>query len=184
MGLVELKEKLPDFARDIKLNLESVLTEEGAPGLSRNQIHGVALASAYATNDSRVIDMIVSESAGVLSPEAVEAAKASATIMAMNNVYYRFIHLSDDKDFGKMPARLRMNVIAKPGIEKLDFELMSLAVSAINGCGLCVNAHVAQIRHAGLSNEGIQSAVRISAIINATKQALIIASNERRNYEN
>lgn len=177
MSLAELKETLPDFARDIKLNLESVLTEEGAPGLTREQIHGIALASAYAAQDQRLIDMILSESVGVLTPQAVEAAKAAATIMAMNNVYYRFIHLSDDKEFGKMPARLRMNVIAKPGIDKADFELMSLAVSAINGCGLCVNAHVAQVRHAGINNEGIQSAVRIGAIINATKQALLITVN-------
>ena len=175
MSLAELKEKLPDFARDIKLNLESVLTEEGAPGLTREQIHGIALASAYASQDQRLIDMILSESAEVLTPQAVEAAKAAATIMAMNNVYYRFVHLADDKEFSKMPARLRMNVIGKPGIEKADFELMSLAVSAINGCGLCVNAHVAQVRHVGISNEGIQSSVRIGAIINAVKQALAIS---------
>jgi len=177
MSLAELKERLPDFARDIKLNLESVLTEEGAPGLSREQIHGIALASAYATQEQRVIDMIMSESAGVISAEVVQAAKAAATIMAMNNVYYRFVHLADDKEFSKMPAKLRMNVIAKPGIDKADFELMSLAVSAINGCGLCVNAHVAQVRHAGISNEGIQSTVRIGAIMNAVKQALLITAN-------
>lgn len=175
MSLAELKEKLPDFARDIKLNLESVLTEEGAPGLTREQIHGIALASAYAAQDQRLIDMILSESGGVLTPQVVEAAKAAATIMAMNNVYYRFVHLVDDKEFSKMPARLRMNVIGKPGIEIADFELMSLAVSAINGCGLCVNAHVAQVRYAGISNEGIQSSVRIGAIINAVKQALAIS---------
>jgi len=177
MSLAELKEMLPDFARDIKLNLESVLTEEGASGLTREQIFGIALASAYATQNKAVVAMVVAESQGILSPEAVEAAKAAATIMAMNNVYYRFVHLAEDKEFSKMPARLRMNVIAKPGIEKADFELMSLAVSAINGCGLCVNAHVAQVRHAGISNEGIQSAVRIGSIMNAAKQALLITEN-------
>lgn len=177
MSLAELKETLPGFARDIKLNLETVLTEDGAAGLTREQIFGIALASAYAVQNKAVAEMILSESSGALSAESIEAAKAAATIMAMNNVYYRFVHLADDKEFGKMPAGLRMNVIAKPGIAKADFELMSLAVSAINGCGLCVNAHIAQVRHAGITNEGIQSAVRIGAIINAVKQALIITSN-------
>lgn len=177
MSLAELKEALPEFARDVKLNLESVLTEEGAPGLTREQILGTALASAYAVQNAQTAEMVLAEAAGVLSPQAIEAAKAAAAIMAMNNVYYRFVHLAEDKDFSKMPARLRMNVLANPGIEKIDFELMALAVSAINGCGMCVNAHIAQIRRAGISNEGVQSAVRIGAIINAAKQALLIASN-------
>ena len=66
------------------------------------------------------------------------AARAAAAIMGMNNIYYRFLHLVEDAEYQTMPARLRMNVIGNPGIDKLDFELLSLAVSAVNGCGLCV----------------------------------------------
>src|SRR5204862_96628 len=71
----------------------------------------------------------------------VSAAHAAASIMAMNNVYYRFLHLVEDAEYAKLPARLRMNVIGSPGIARADFELLALAVSAINGCGTCVASH-------------------------------------------
>jgi alkyl hydroperoxide reductase subunit D len=110
----------------------------------------------------------------VLSGDEIKAVKAATTIMAMNNVYYRFTHLVSDKSYGTMPAKLRMNVMANPGIEKIDFELISLAVSAIEGCGLCIDSHVAVIAKYGISKEGIQSSIRIAATINAVSQALDI----------
>jgi alkyl hydroperoxide reductase subunit D len=172
MSISLLKDTIPDFARDIRLNLETVLTPEGAPGLSAVQIAGVALACSYAIEDQKLIAAIQSESVAVLGPEVVEAAKGAAAIMAMNNVYYRFLHLADDKEFSKMPAKLRMNIIGKPGIPKVDFELMSLAISAISGCGMCINAHIQEIKKAQISNEGIQSVVRIASVIQAAKRAL------------
>ena len=83
--------------------------------------------------------------------------------MGMNNIYYRFLHLVEDGEYQTMPARLRMNVIANHGIDKLDFELISLAVSAVNGCGLCVTSHEKKLRSHDVSREAIQSAVRIAA---------------------
>jgi alkyl hydroperoxide reductase subunit D len=85
----------------------------------------------------------------------------------MNNVYYRFLHLVNDEEYARMPARLRMNVIGSPGVPKEDFELYSLAVSAINGCGLCVENHEKALRKAGVDREAIQSAVRIAAVVRA-----------------
>lgn len=171
-NITALREELPDFAKDVRLNLGSVTTPEGAPDLALEQILGVALASAYATRHPAVIHAIEGE--GV--PEAVvTAAKAAASIMAMNNVYYRFIHLVHDEELQKMPAKLRMNVIANPGIDKATFEIMSLAVSAINGCGMCMEAHVHEVAKAGISKLGIQSAIRIAATVNAAAQALAIA---------
>ena len=87
--------------------------------------------------------------------------------MGMNNIYYRFLHLVEDGEYQTMPARLRMNVIANHGIDKLDFELISLAVSAVNGCGLCVTSHEKKLRSHDVSREAIQSAVRIAATIHA-----------------
>jgi len=91
----------------------------------------------------------------------------------MNNVYYRFIHLAADDEVKKMPANLRMQVIANPGVPKLDFEIMSLAVSAINGCGMCMESHMHEVVKGGLSKQGGQSAIRIAAVINATAQAIV-----------
>ena len=174
MSLQKLKEQIGDFGKDIRLNLSSVLSEEGAPGLKINQIFGVALASAYQTKNKAVISAIEAEASSHISAEEKEAAKAAATIMAMNNVFYRFNHLSDDPEFKKMPARLRMNVIGKPGIEKADFELYSLAVSALNACGMCINAHVKEVKKGGMTNEAIQSSVRIASVISAAAQAVEI----------
>lgn len=174
MSLQLLRSQLGDYAKDIKLNLGSVLTEEGAPDLSQTQIYGIALASAYATKNHDVIRSIEQETATALSEAEVNAARAAATIMAMNNVYYRFVHLVSDKEYGKLPAKLRMNVIGNPGVPKVDFELMSLAVSAINGCGMCIDAHVHEVAKSGLSKTGIQSAVRIAAVINAAAQGIEI----------
>ena len=95
-------------------------------------------------------------------------------IMAMNNIYYRFIHLASDKSYTSMPAKLRMNVIANPGIDKSNFELNCLAVSAINGCGMCMDAHAHELNKAGISKLAIQSTVRIAAVVNAVAQAMEI----------
>jgi alkyl hydroperoxide reductase subunit D len=110
-----------------------------------------------------------------LSDAHVYAAKAAATIMAMNNIYYRFVHLVSDKDYASMPANLRMNVIGNSGVDKVDFELMSLAVSAINGGGMCMEAHVHEASKSGISKQGVQSTIRIASVIHATAQALFIA---------
>lgn len=176
MNLEQLKEQIPDFGRDIRLNLESVLSEEGAPGLTVGQIWGVALASAYALGSKPLVDTVLTSSAGALDDATVEGAKAAATIMAMNNVYYRSMHLMEDAELKKLPARLRMNVIGKPGIAKIDFELMCFGVSAIAGCGQCLTAHLHEIRKAGVSNEGSQSALRIASVLNAAFAALRIAA--------
>lgn len=178
MSLQELRNGLGEYAKDIKLNLGSVLNEEGAPDLSHNQILGIALASAYATKNPALIAAILAEAASTLSEAEIQAAKAAATVMAMNNIYYRFVHLVADKEFGKMPARLRMNVIGSPGIEKRDFELYALAVSAINGCGMCMDAHVHEVVKAGISKTGVQSAIRIAAVIHAAAQAAVIGELE------
>ena len=166
-------ESIPDFAKDIKLNLQSVLTKEGAPGLTEQQRIGVALACAYSVKNQDMIRGLKNEFNP--SSELDEAAKSAAAIMAMNNVYYRFVHLTDDKDFSKMPARLRMNVIGRPPVPKTDFELMSLAISSINGCGMCMNAHIHEVRKGEINNEGIQSVIRIAAVINAASLSLAIA---------
>jgi alkyl hydroperoxide reductase subunit D len=167
MSIETLKNQLADYAKDIKLNISTVLTEEGAPDLNLVQIYGVALASAYATKNSVVITALLNEAANPLTESEITAAKTAALMMAMNNVYYRFTHLISDKTFSTLPAKLRMNAIANPGISKIDFELSSLAVSALNGCGMCIDAHTQTLIKAGVSKLAIQSAVRIAAVINA-----------------
>lgn len=175
MTLDSLKDSIPDYARDLKLNLGSVLTVQGSPGLTETQIWSVALATAIAARNvefARGIETLAQEK---LDGAHRNAARAAAAIMGMNNVYYRFLHLVEDREYQTLPARLRMNVIGNPGIAQDDFELLSLAVSAVNGCGLCITAHERKLREHGASREAIQSAVRIASTIHAVAGTLEFA---------
>ena len=171
-SLEALRETLPGYARDLQLNLGAVLTSAGAPGLSERQIWAVALASAIASRHAAFSRDIETLAATHLDASHVTAAHAAAAIMAMNNVYYRFLHLVDDAEYGTLPVRLRMSVIGNPGIAKADFELLALAVSAINGCGSCVASHERQLRQHGFTREAVQSAVRIAASVHAVARTL------------
>jgi alkyl hydroperoxide reductase subunit D len=175
MNLETLKDLVKDYGRDIRINLDTVLSAEGAPGLSDTQIYGTFLASAYATKSEKLKELAEEIVAEKLSMEEREGVKAASTVMAMNNIYYRYLHLLEgQEELKKLPARLRMNIIGKPGIEKVNFELYSLAVSAITGCGMCINAHVAEVKKGGIEDLGIQSAIRIASVTNAAAQALLI----------
>ena len=169
MSLDKIRETLPDYAKDLKLNLSALLSDTV---LTEQQRWGALLATALAARNPKLIEAISTEAAAHLTPEAVAAAKSAASIMAMNNIYYRFTHLASDRDYATMPARLRMNVIANPGADKADFELWSLAVSAINGCGKCIDAHDQVLRQAGVAREAIQQVVRIASVIHAVAATL------------
>jgi alkyl hydroperoxide reductase subunit D len=168
MSLDALRGRIPDYAKDLRLNIGSLASE---PGLTDQQRAGTFIASALASRNAEVTRALVAEFGPKLSPEALEAAKAAAAIMGMNNVYYRFTHLVGG-EYPKLPAKLRMNVMAKPGVDKVDFELWSLAVSAINGCGMCMEAHERVVLHGGLTREQVQAAVRIAAVVHAVAAVL------------
>jgi alkyl hydroperoxide reductase subunit D len=164
MSLDNIKNSIPEYAKDIKLNLSSLAQEEI---LNTQQLWGTFLASALACKNSFVIEQIHQSAKEHLTEQALTAAKSASAIMGMNNIYYRFLGLVGDPSYASMPAKLRMNVIANPGIEKSDFELWSLAVSAINGCKGCLAAHEKQLIDHGVSKEQIQAAVRIASVVHA-----------------
>lgn len=174
MNLQELRDQIGDFAKDVRLNLGSVLREDGE--LDMAQIAGIALACSYTTQNQQLQNTILEEFEEYLTQAMITAAKAAASLMAMNNVYYRAMHFVDDDEMMQMPAKLRMNFIAKPGIDKDDFELYSLAVSAINGCELCVQTHSQKLQQEGLSKQAVQHSIRIGAVIQSAAQALSIQS--------
>ncbi|MHB1303555.1 MAG: carboxymuconolactone decarboxylase family protein [Acidiphilium sp.] len=168
MPLDHLKDRLPEYARDIRLNLGTLAND---PALNEEQRAGTFIASALAARNTEVTRHIVEAFAPALSAEALAAAEAAAAIMAMNNVYYRFTHLVGG-DYPRLPARLRMNVIGKPGVAKENFELWCLAVSAVNGCGMCMESHEKVVREAGLTQDQVLAAVRIAAVVHATATVL------------
>ena len=167
MSISDIKNLLPDYAKDLRLNLDSVLSESGAPGLSSKQIAIIAIASADAARFEPLQRAMHAQFRTVLGEGELAAAHAAAAIMAMNNIYYRFTHLVGDPEYQTLRAGLRMNVIANPGCDKIDFELASIAVSAINGCGMCMESHEKTLRKHEVSAQAIQSAVRIAAVLHA-----------------
>lgn len=169
MALDDLKSALPDYAKDLKLNLGSVI---GNSELPKQQCWGTVLACAIASRSGIVLRALEPEAKENLSDEAYAAAKSAAAIMAMNNVFYRTRHLLSDPEYGTLRAGLRMNVIGNPGVEKTDFELWSLAVSAINGCGQCLDSHEQVLRKAGVDRETIQEAFKIAAVVQAVGTTL------------
>ena len=166
----ELKGRLPDHARDLRINLGVI---GSSTALSAAQAWTIAVASAVTTRHLDLIAAVEGEAVAYLEPSAIAAARGAAAIMGMNNVYYRFLHfMGETSEYGHMPARLRMQVIGNPGIGKLDFELACLAASAIAGCESCVRSHERAVRERGGTKELVQDAVRIAAVLNAVAIAL------------
>ncbi|MEV8098768.1 alkyl hydroperoxide reductase [Kitasatospora sp. NPDC085879] len=169
MALDDLKAALPDYAKDLKLNLSAVI---GNSDLPEQQLWGTVLACAMATRSAAVLRELEPEAKANLKPEAYNAAKGAAAVMGMNNVYYRTLHLLSDKEYGSMRAGLRMNIIGTPGVEKADFELWCFAVSAINGCGQCLDSHEAVLKKAGVEREVVQASIKIASVIQAVAATL------------
>ncbi|HYI13223.1 MAG TPA: carboxymuconolactone decarboxylase family protein [Thermoanaerobaculia bacterium] len=165
----ELRATIPDTAKDIKLNLQSVL-QPGA--LSPAQRWGVAIASAVATRNERLRDALIADARAEVGGEVIDDALAAAALMAMNNVYYRFRHMVGKESYSQMPARLRMQRIARPATNKTDFELFCLAVSAINACEMCIRSHEDVVTRGGLSEDQVHDSIRIAATINAAAVAI------------
>ena len=167
--LESLRDAIPDAAKDLRLNLQSVL----GPGLlTPAQRWGVAIACAMAARSPALRDALMTEAQREVDAAVIDDALAAATLMAMNNVYYRFRHMIGKQGYSEKPARLRMSRLAKPATNKADFELVCLAVSAVNGCEACVRAHEKVVLDGGLTEEQVHDAVRIAATIHGVAVAL------------
>jgi alkyl hydroperoxide reductase subunit D len=173
MGAVDtLRDALPDLARDIKLNLQAVL---GGGSLTAALRWGVAGAPAPPSRNPRLRDAVIEDARREVPEAVIEDGLAAAALMAMNNVYYRFRHLVGKPAYGEKPARLRMNRLVKPATSKTDFELFSLAVSAINGCETCMKSHEAVVVEGGLTEDQVHDAVRVAATVHAAAVSLELA---------
>ena len=171
MSLDTLRESLPAYAKDLSLNLSTLAAETA---LSEQQKWGCFVAAAYAVGIGPVIKAVEASAREAGFPaEALEAAKGAAAIMGMNNIYYRALHImKSGEEYRTLPARLRMTIIGNPGVDKCDFELWSFAVSAVNGCGMCMDAHEAELKKHSLTNVQIQTALRIAAVVNAVSRTV------------
>jgi alkyl hydroperoxide reductase subunit D len=167
-----LRESFPDAAKDIKVNVQTVL---GQSSLSDAQKWGIAYATALAARNPQLRDAVRADAAAVVDEKVLEDARAAAVLMGMNNVYYRFRHMIGKPAYSDKPARLRMQRLAQVATNKVDFELFCLAVSAVNGCEQCLQSHEKVVLDGGLSEDHVNAAVRIAATMAAAAMALELA---------
>lgn len=164
-----VRDRLPDTAKDLRLNLDALAKIES---LAPQQLWGTVLAVALATRNDELVRAAAEEARDKLSEPAFAAARTAAALMGMNNVYYRALHLLSNQEYASLPARLRMQGLATHGVAKLDFELWCLAVSAVNGCGRCLDSHEQELRKQGATALQVQDALRIAAVLAAVAGAL------------
>lgn len=169
MALDALRAALPPHAKDLSLNLGS-LTSHGE--LTEQRLWGTLLACAEATRSAPLLREVEPEARKHLSDDAYRAARTAAALMAMTNVFYRARHLLADPEYDALPAGLRMNALRAPGVDRVDFELWSLAVSALGGCGRCLTSHEAALRRAGTRREVVQEAVRVASVLGGVAAVL------------
>ncbi len=176
MSLDALIDSLPAAAKDLKLNYSSLVRNNTE--LSEQQLWGTIVATTIATRSLALTAAVLQAAPSHLSAQAFQAAKTIAAIMGMNNIWYRFHHLSSNPKYGEIPARLRMSGLRGHGVEEMDAELWALAVSAVNGCGKCVDSHEKVVREKGASEELIAAAIRVTSVIHAIGAVLDQAAAE------
>jgi alkyl hydroperoxide reductase subunit D len=162
-----VKEALPDFARDTRLNLDAVINRSKLdPVLAQ----GCALAAAMATGNGKLVAVIEQ---GMENDVEVDAALTAGAIMAQNNVWYPYVEMVDDPALSGLPAQLRMNaILTHGGTTKLNFEAYSLAASIVGKCHFCVKAHYNTLKAEGLDVEQLRDIGRVAAVINSVAKVL------------
>jgi lipoyl-dependent peroxiredoxin subunit D len=167
--LNELKSRIPDYAKDIRLNLDSTIARSS---LSQREALGAALAAAFAARSPAIVAAI--RDSGALEPADVQGALSAAALMGMNNVWYPYVEMADDPDLKTQRAELRMNAYATHGgVDKLAFELWSLAASIIGKCNFCIDSHYKLLKDSGLTVQQLRDVGRIAAVINAAAQVIV-----------
>ncbi|HYE25046.1 MAG TPA: carboxymuconolactone decarboxylase family protein [Clostridia bacterium] len=169
MNVEQILDLLPDYAKDLRLNWTSLLSQGE---LTDSQKWGSFVAAAFVSRNPELLAAVEAEASKAVAPETIHAAKGAAAIMGMNNIYYRFQHLCGNEKFATMPPRLRMNIMRTHGADPVDFELWSIVASAINGCGKCVTAHEKVLAEKGVTEEVILQAVRIASVVHGVAVAL------------
>lgn len=165
MSLDQLIDNLPAWAKDLKLNFSSLVRNNTE--LTPHQLWGTVVTCTIVTRSANLTAAVLEAATEHLAPNVLEAAKAAAAIMSMNNIFYRFHHLSSNEKYATMPARLRMTGLRGHGVDEADFELWCLAASAVKGCGKCVDSHEHVVREKNVSEETIAAVIRVASVVHA-----------------
>ena len=163
----QIKEALPEYAKDTKLNLDAVINRST---LDIAVANGCALAAAMATGNGKLVAFIQS---ALEDATERDAALTAASLMGMNNVWYPYVEMVDDKNLAGLPPQLRMNAISNHGGSTKDrFEAYSLASSIVGKCHFCVKAHYETLKKEGYTVEQLRDIGRIAAVITSVAKVL------------
>jgi alkyl hydroperoxide reductase subunit D len=166
--LNSIKELIPDYAKDIRLNIDGVIARSS---LAPEDALGVALAAAFAAKSRPLVDILKANTPATEGTAALTA----AALMGMNNIWYPYVEMAGDEDLKTQRAELRMNAYATSGgVEKKKFEAYALAASIVGKCHFCVGSHYANLKKEGLTTQQLRDIGRIAAVVNAA--ALVIAA--------
>lgn len=168
MDLQAIKDRIPDYAKDLRLNLDAVLSRSSlTPSLAR----GAAIAAAFAAEVPTLVQALRDDS--VIDPVHARAALTAAALMGMNNVWYPFVEMAGDPDLKTMRPELRMNAYANhSGVDHASFELYALAASIVGKCDFCVSSHYKLVRESGYTAQQLRDVGRIAAVVKAVAQVL------------
>jgi len=166
----EIKALVPDYAKDVRLNLDSTIARSTLPA---SEAVGAALAAAYAAKNARIVAII--RNSGAMSEIDANAALTAAALMGMNNVWYPYVDASGDAELKARPAQLRMQAYATHGgVEKRKFELYALAASIVGRCHHCVQSHYGLLKQEGMSVDQLRDIGRIAAVVAAAANAIAV----------
>ena len=167
MELQSIKDRIPDYAKDLRLNLDAVLNRSS---LTPAQANGAALAAAFAAKSAPLVAALRE---GELDPAQAQAALTAAALMGMNNVWYPYVEMAADPELKSVRPELRMNAYATHGgVDRTNFELYALAASIVGKCEFCVQSHHKLLRENGFSTQQLRDVGRIAAAVNAVAQVL------------
>ncbi|MFO1312686.1 MAG: carboxymuconolactone decarboxylase family protein [Burkholderiales bacterium] len=170
-----LKARLPDYAKDIRLNLDAVLLRSS---LTPAHAEGAALAAAFAAKTPALVDAIRAD--GSLDEVHRNAALTAAALMGMNNVWYPFVEMSGDEALKTVRAELRMNAYATHGgVDRPSFELYALAASIVGKCEFCVRSHYELLAQSGFTTQQLRDVGRIAAVVSAAANVVAVEARER-----
>jgi len=168
MELQSIKDRIPDYAKDLRLNLDAVLSRSS---LTPAQANGAALAAALAAKSAALVAAL--RDGDALEATHAQAALTAAALMGMNNVWYPYVEMAADPELKTVRPELRMNAYATHGgVDRTSFELYALAASIVGKCEFCVQSHYKLLRENGFSTQQLRDVGRIAAVVNAVAQVL------------
>lgn len=173
-GIKSLVKKLPNYATDIKTNIERIFLKDHNEFLSQEELYMVALTIGYALRHENVLNNIRADAKLVLEDNHAGACKTAAIMMSMNNCFYGFKDLCEDAEIESAESGLDMKSLTAVEVDMKLFEMSCLAVSILNKCKYCISVHQKKLIKKNVSKNSFLEIARIVSVLSAASAAMDI----------